>query len=528
MPDHELVLPVEVLPPIRIYEANEKLFAHNGLRCLIPQSAEVTLREQQAHSIRMVHPLDDEGAWRTIQMSRILYVPIMYRTEIKYQPLRIYKIQKQKQNGGTVTITVDARHVFYDLNAVIERSCVISSQSCQAAIATAFSNIFRPTANAQASDSFTYSSDINTAASAEYNNVTLTAALIGDNNSIAALYGGELYVDKYRFSINSRMENALDNAFWLAYSFDLIGITATYSTENTYSALLGESNISNVPAVRTSDPALSELPFDKTIYAKFSYSSGTPPEKYTTDLDNYAATNAKVSASYQIVFADLLALDQYKGYVNMRTQEVGDTGTVYDETLDIRTIQKIVEKKIDALTQTAISVTLGSVPGSITQPKSYANTVSNTLTADEKAWTVVESEFYEEIAAMLIPKATASGSPPLAVQTHLTAPIESWSVYGSASGVGIDRSGTITIAVSVNSEEQAAVAVPQLLYTGDYIKRIEGGTGILHLEHDSSGTVLPDPVESSITMPVLVMVKGSNTVTVAGTVQPEKVEIVYR
>lgn len=524
----DLVIPIELLPPIRIYEANEKVFDHNGLRCLIPQVAEVTLREQQAHSIRMVHPLDDEGAWRTIQMSRILYVPILYRTEIKYQPLRIHKIQKQKQNGGAATITVEAKHVFYDLNAVIERACLISSLPCQAAISAVFSNIFRPTANPQASDSFSYSSDINTTASAEYNNVTVTAALIGDNNSIVALYGGELYVDKFRFSINSRMEGALENAFWLAYSFDLIGITATYSTENTYSAVLGESNISSVAAVRTTDPALLELPFDKAIYAKFSYSVGTPVEKFTSDLDNYSASNAKVSASYQINFADLLALDEYRAFANMRTQEVGDIGTVYDETLDIRTIQKVVEKKIDVLTQTAISVTLGSVPGSITQPKSYANTVSNVLTVDEKAWTVLESEFYEEIAAMLIPKATASGTPPLTVTTHLTAPIEAWTVYGADQGVGVTRSGTITIAVSVNGEEQAAVAVPQLLYEGDYIKRLEGGTGILHLEHDSAGAALPDPVESSINIPVLVMVKGSNTVTVAGTVQPEKVEIVYR
>lgn len=515
-------------PPIRIYKATEQQFTDNGLRCLFPQSAEVVLREQQAHTIHMVHPVDSEDAWRTIQMSRILYVPIMYRNAIKYQPMRIYKIQKQRQNGGNLSIIVDAKHVFYDLNSNMVQACTVSSLACQAAIAAVFSNVFRPTANVQASDSFTYSSNISAAASTEYSNISVTAALVGDENSIASIYGGELYADGFRFSINSRMEGAQDNSFRFAYNYNLVGITATYNTEQTYSAVVGQSNISTAAQVRTVDPATLELPFDRTIYAKFSYRSGTPPEKFTDDLNNYAAESAKVRASYQVTFSDLPRTSEYSDIYSLESQEVGDTGTVYDEDLDINTTQKIVEKKIDVLTQTTLSVTLGSTPDSITRPKSYANTVTNTMTADEKAQTVVIADISEEIAAMLIPKATASGAPPLTVTTHLTAPIEAWAVYGASGGVGIARSGDIKIAVSVNGDELAAVTVPQKLYSGDYIRRIEGGSAIVHLENDSGGSPLPTPTEQEIAMPVLMMIKGSNTVTVAGAAQPDKVEIVYR
>ena len=82
--------------------------------------------------------------------------------------------------------------------------------------------------------------------------------------------------------------------------------------------------------------------------------------------------------------------------------------------------------------------------------------------------------------------------------------------------------------MSVNGSERAAVGISQKLYAGDYIRRSEGGAAVLHLENDSSGNPLSDPVETSITMPVIVMGKGSQTVTVAGTVQPSSVEIVYR
>lgn len=521
------VTPVQTLPPIRIYEKNETQFQTNGLRCLFPETAEVTLKAQQAHSIHIVHPLDDDGAWHTIQLSRILYVPIKYRNSITFQPMRIYKIQKQRQNGGKLSITVDAKHVFYDLNSVLIQTCTISAASCQAAIASVFNAAYRPTANAQASDSFTYSSDITATASAEFANLTLTSALIGDDACIANLYGAELYVDGFTFSLNSRMYGAKDNAFKLAYGFNLIGITATYSTESTYSAVVGQASNSAQTLVRTVDPSTIELPFDRTIYAKFSYSSGTPAQRFSDDMDSYSSDVAKVSASYQVTFADLPQTDDYEGFNNLQTQEVGDTGTVYDQDLDVNTVQKIVEKKIDVLTQTAISATLGSIPASITQQKTYSNTVTNSMTAEDKATTVLAEEVAEtaaQLAAMMLPKKTASGTTPLTLTTALAAPIEVWSVYGASGGVGTDRG----IVVSVNGTEAAVVSVPQKLYSGDYIRRIEGGTGILHLEHDSSGNPLADPSDTSISMPAFIIGKGSNTVTVAGTIQPETVEIVYR
>lgn len=509
-------------PPIRVYPPNETAFTTNGLRCLFPQSAEVTLREQQAHSIRLVHPVDDDGAWKALQLHNILYVPIEKRGVMTFQPMRIYKIQKQRQNGGKLSITVDAQHVFYDLNSVIVQACTISAAACQSAIGSAFSSVYRPTANAQACDAFSYSSDISTTASAQYDNVTLTAALIGDESSIASLYGGELYVDGFRFSINSRMEGALDNAFALSYAVNMSGIIATYYTSSQYNAVVGAYN--NSVQTRIEPASSVGLPFDRTIYAKFSYKSGTPDSVFAADLDKYADTSKQVNASYQVTFADLSTFDEYSGFANLSTFEVGDTGTVYDEFLEINTHQKIVEKKIDVLTQTVLSVKLGNIPASITQQTKFANTVTNTMTAAEKDNSVLSAE----IAALNVPKKTASGALPLTFTTALAQAAETWTVNGASGGVGVDRSGTMTIALSVNGSEVAAVAVPQKLYSGDSIRREEGGAGILHLENDSSGTPLPDPTEQAITLPVIVLGKGSQTVTVAGTVQPTSVAIVYR
>ena len=636
------------IPPIRVYPPNETAFTTNGLRCLFPQSAEVTLQEQQAHSIRLVHPVDDGGAWKALQRHNILYVPIERRGVMTFQPMRIYKVQKQRQNGGSTSITVDAKHVFYDLNSVIVSACSISSLSCSAAITKVFQQVYRPTANAQASDSFSYSTDITATASAEYDNITATSALIGDDNSIASLYGGELYVDGFRFSINSRMEGAQDDAFKLAYGINMTGITATYDSDAQYSAVVGVYG-TNVQT-RIADAATCGLPFDRAIYAKFSYKSGTPDSRFSADLDSYANTAKQVNASYSVTFADLSTFDEYSGFSGLSTFEVGDTGTVYDEDLDIITHQKIVEKKIDVLTQTVLSVKLGSIPASITQQRKFANTVTNTMTAEEKDATVMQ----EEIAASLLPRKYESGQPPLTVTAQLTAPVEVWGVYGNTGGVG-DDSGVVNIynkltvkygkflnsssgaeqddqkynasdfikvsagntysvrtftysgaasyrvyyyksdktyisrttsrcsdnangfvftvpnncayirlnfesaanpsgtqdettctlergnhvisqyspflynvALKVNGTDAAVVLTPQLLYFGDYFRRAEGGIGTLYLVNDPYGEQRETPVEQSIDVPYFVLPKGTDTLTVSGSVVPFDIELIYR
>ena len=55
---------------------------------------------------------------------------------------------------------------------------------------------------------FTATSNISTQLSEEYEYVTVTAALIGEENSFINRWGGELFRDNFRFSINSIMENS--------------------------------------------------------------------------------------------------------------------------------------------------------------------------------------------------------------------------------------------------------------------------------------------------------------------------------
>ena len=302
------------------------------------------------------------------------------------------------------------------------------------------------------------------------------------------------------------------------------------------------------------------------------------------------------------------------------------------------------------LTQTVLSVKLGSIPASITQQRKFANTVTNTMTAEEKDATVMQ----EEIAASLLPRKYESGQPPLTVTAQLTAPVEVWGVYGNTGGVGDDSgvvnvfnaltvkhsvflnsstgaevesdlydasdfiavgaSQTFTIktftysgsaqhriyfynsskafisrltakcsdyangftfttpsncayirlnfetasntsatqdettctlergshnitqyvpflykvALRVNGTDAAVVLTPQLLYYGDYFRRAEGGIGTLYLVNDPYGDPRGAPVEQSIDVPYFVLPKGTDTLTVSGTVTPYDIEIIYR
>ena len=506
-----------IIPPIRIYDKHETAFSGNGLRCLYPISAEAEIKENEAHSIRLEHPIDEFGAWRTLQLSNILYVPITEHGEMKYQPCRIYQIQK-KRNAGNTTITVDARHCLYDLNYMLLRDVRPTNLNGQNAINHLFQNVYRPTANRQASDNFSFASDITAVSTAYYQNKTLTAALIGEDNSILNNWGGELYVDGFYFSVNGRKENAKDNAFTLSYNSNLLNITATYSTEKTYSAIVGQN--SSTKAVKTANKAADEieLAYDKTLFANFSYNNKSAPNQFNTDFENYFDNAAKVSASYQVGIADLPHTKEYADFRNLENYEVGDTGTVYDEELDILTKQKIVSKKIDVLTQITKSITLGSTPDSITAVKKYRNTVSTVQTAEQKVQTITE----EQINQLQTPKKTASGSLPLTFIAVTNAPCETWTLYGSVAGV--DRNFTII----VNGQNASTVRLPKKLYDGEFIKRSEGGGSILHSIYDDSGEPLDEPTDTEITLDYLPLQKGANTVTVSAAVKPSKMEMIYK
>lgn len=360
---------MNIKPFMMIYPPNTTDFSKNGTAILTPNLAEVELKENQAHSLHLEHPVDDAGNWKSLQMQHIIKVPIKYRDEMTWQPLRIYKMTKQR-SGNSAKIVVDARHIFYDCNNVLLQDAVLENRNCLDAMRILFSAIYRPTGYAQASDRFVYTSDITDLHSVSYKAKTLTACLIGENNSIVNTYGGELYVNNNYISINRRKENARDLAFNLKYGLNLVGITATYDSEKAYNALLA---VSNKFGSKSKSIPYTDLGFayDKTAYISYNHDDDDTEASYNSEFNRYFSDISNIKASYTVNYADLPATREYQGFLNLSNFEVGDTGIIDDTELGIRTAQKIVAKKIDVIRQITKSITVGSFIPSIADLNKY-------------------------------------------------------------------------------------------------------------------------------------------------------------
>lgn len=404
---------MEIRDPLIVYSPDYDLsvigYVSNGLRCLDPTVCEYTLEFGKAGSIHAVLPLDADGDWQAVQMNYVVRAPVSFRGQPHSQLFRIYRIRKSR-SGGVPSIEFDARHIFYDLNYVMLEDVRPTGLPCEAAIRWLFEHPYAPNGTDRLPlHRYRFSSDIEALSTAYYDWKTITAALIGEDNSILARWGGELYVDNYYFSINSRMENSAENAFFIIYGVNLTDIEETVDCTNTFSQVVASDNQGH--SARRSIP-LSEigLPFEKTVHASFSYAEddGDTAGRFAEDFLKYAETIQEAEVSYSVKFADLPPDDPFGA---LESCEVGDTGVIRDDELGIVSEQRVVKTVTDLLTGQRISTETGSLKRSIARRKPWSNTVSTNPTTEQKRLEKLADDVTDLDFAVTVhtPIATASG-----------------------------------------------------------------------------------------------------------------------
>lgn len=396
--------------PLIIYPPEETTFAGNGLRSLSPTLAEYTLEMNKAPSLHIEHPIDKEGDWKALIPGYLIIAYVPYRGELRRQPFRIYRRTKRRA-GNALTVSVDALHWFYDLNYVLLQDVRPTGLNGQDAIQWLFDRPYDP--NSQAATNlplrnFTFSSDILTTSSAEYQWKTMTGALIGEDNCILTRWGGELFVNGGYFSINSTMEGSEQDAFFITLGCNLQEIQETLDFTNTFSQLAASDNFGN--QAHASVPlSYSGLPFEKTLHASFNYSDDLGQQanavRFGNDFSKYMGIIQEIEASYSVKHRDI---DADNPMQELASYEVGDTGTIEDSELEISTTQRITKIVIDLLTGERILTETGNVKRSIARKTAFSNTVSTTESAQQKAIEALTEQVGEIERGSLAIWATAS------------------------------------------------------------------------------------------------------------------------
>lgn len=388
---HGAVPHVDIPRPLMVYAPETRDFSGNGFACLRPTSAEWLWNFGEAGEVTVTHPVDSSGVWSVLQPNIIIGAPTAFHGVLKPQGFRIYRVVKSMDSAGRKTVTAYARHVFYDLN--YGTVTYAGNHRAGAAIEAAFQNQVgysgTPYINKLASDAWYSRDDGQTTKNFKtilggslepinWEKNTITEALLGDGG-VSQIWGLELYVDNFYFSLQSLMENAKTDSFVIRYSHDMTGVTEDRDYTAAFTHMFTSDNFGDGYGVSTAEEAYG--PFARPTSISFSYSNSAGGaqdnlNRLTKDATDYWNANHTPTVSYTASYAPL---DKQKGLDfigQLDGRDVGDTGTVINSDLGISTTQRIISKRVDLLTGITLEIALGNLPAYLTRRSAWSSTAT--------------------------------------------------------------------------------------------------------------------------------------------------------
>lgn len=386
----------QIRRPMMVYAPKTRDFTANGICVIRPSSAVHELSYNQAGEITVEHPIDREGKWKQLTPNKIILAPMKWHGEEKPQAFRIYRIVKQMDESGRKTLTVYARHVFYDLTYSVIKKEYISGrprQTIESVIKKQIGYDGTPTFNALASDAWysrdggvtTRNFDSEIGGNSKFftfQDTSISAALIGDGESVASVFGLELYVDNFYFSMYTHANNvyyghAMDNSFDIRYSHDMQSVSEDIDYTDAFTYLATSDNFGDTSnAAYTSETVYGPYARPKSLVFSYSDSAGTAQdnlERLVADQNLYWDGNNAPTVSYTAKYAPLNR-DKTRDFIGqLDGREVGDTGTVTNAELGISTLQRIIYKKTDLLTDSVLEIRLGNPPAYLTKKSGWSD-----------------------------------------------------------------------------------------------------------------------------------------------------------
>ncbi len=348
-------------------------FDNNGLAILDPTVCEISEELNGAYELTLTHPIDDTGKWKHLLELNII--------KARGQLFRIYNKATRLNSDGSRERTVNARHIFYDLNDRVLENVTVEDKNGHDFIEWIMSHTFDADPEGHYTlYNYTFTSDVEDKATSEFDAVSPVAALMGEDNCFINRLGGELLRDNFYFSINQRRESSRDHDEAITYGIDMLEIEETVDYTDMCTYLKCYDNFGNgwfvsyVPNVR--------LAHDCSKVVRFSYDKPDFPQ-LIKDGRNYFGDIWLPSVAYAVKFANLKNSELYKDFLNLQNYNVGDTVPIFCEELGITTVEKVVKKTINAISGETISVDLGSRKSSLTRRDKFGQTIAKN-TAEHK------------------------------------------------------------------------------------------------------------------------------------------------
>lgn len=270
------------------------------------------------------------------------------------QAFRVYKISKPM--SGKVKIY--ARHITYQLNFI--PCSPFSGQSA----ATVLANI--KTAVAEYCP-FNFTTDIDNKNSwMLYEPRVIRSFLLGEEDSIQTVYGGEFQWDNY--NVRLLQNRGSNKGVKIRYGKNLVDLTQEENIENT---------ITGIYPIWKSDGTIVELP-EKVLHSQNAANYPflrTEVHDFTSEFDEMPSVEdlRKMAQLYvlkedigvpeiglTVNFVNLSETSEYADVLELQSVNLGDTVTVEFPALEVSATQKVTKTEYDVLNERYTSITIGN------------------------------------------------------------------------------------------------------------------------------------------------------------------------
>lgn len=340
---------------MRLYEANETEFNHNGFGVLSDAAdAEVTEERNGAFELTIQYP---SGGWLFSELKnrRIIYCPA-YPGGTP-QPFRIYRITKPM--GGLVTVY--AEHISYDLSGVM------LSRFSAGSAAEAFAKLPQ---YAVGNNPFTFFTDKSTQAVFQ---VTVPASirskLGGSEGSLLDVYGGEYVFDG--FTVKLLNERGQNRGVSIRYGKNLTDLTQEENIQSVYTGVYPywakEEDYFELPEKTVN--AEGDFGFTRLMPLDLSSEFEEKPsaEQLRAKAQEYMKVNkiGVPKVSLTVSFFPLEQSEEYKDLALLETVYLCDTVNVEFSALGVSATAKVVKTVYDVLRKRYRSIELGDAKSNI-------------------------------------------------------------------------------------------------------------------------------------------------------------------
>ena len=273
--------------------------------------------------------------------------------------LFVIKTVETTMSNGQSVLRASAEHISYYLADKNLQECTVTDANCHDAL----NHMWRRTEKGWGGTpgigtveyDFAFYSDIQKKASFYFDKVNPLYAIMGAENSVLSLYGGQLDRDNFTITLNSRKKGSRDNAFSIVHGINMLEIRESISVKDLCTGIVGADNYNDWKGRATKEPQFS--PHEIIKHISFSYSGDSNLQH---DVDKYYDEHIGPEITYEVKFKDLRQIERYKDWMALQTFNIGDRGVIRSEFLNIDTTPEIISRTVNDITGETESITLGN------------------------------------------------------------------------------------------------------------------------------------------------------------------------